>query len=64
MYQTLAQLQHACDLARTKGQEPPVLTLDNDDAHAYQGGECVFRMHPADVMEQALNLLRIPHQEA
>jgi hypothetical protein len=63
-YKTLRELQQACDQARAEGQEPPVLTLDNDDTHAYQDGECVFRMHPADLIEQALDLLGIPRQEA
>lgn len=65
MYETLAELQHAVTRARACGQEPPVLTVDNDDSYAYdQAEQLVFRMHPADLLEQALDLLGIPHQDA
>lgn len=40
--------------------------IDNDDASMYDGddedGEIVFEMHPADLLEQALDLLGIPHE--
>lgn len=64
MYQTLAELQHAVTRTRASGQEPPVLTVDNDETFAYAGDECVFRMDPETLLEQALDLLGIPHQEA
>jgi hypothetical protein len=63
-YKTLRELQHACDLARAKGQEPPELTVDNDETFAYADDECVFRMDPQTLLEQALDLLGIPHEEA
>lgn len=59
---TLAELQYAVTHARARGEEPPVLTLDNDEVYAYQGAECVFRSHPDILLEQALDLLGIPHQ--
>jgi hypothetical protein len=63
-YMTVAELKNACDEARTAGREVPELTLDNDDAPAHEGDECVFRMHPGEVLRQALDLLGIPWGEA
>ena len=63
-YTTLAELQHAVTRARAAGEEPPSLVLDNDDTFAYQDGECAFRMDPETLLEQALDLLGIPHEEA
>lgn len=40
------------------------LTLDNDITHVYAAGECVFCMHPDEVLEQALDLLGVPHEPA
>jgi hypothetical protein len=62
-YRTLKEFSEACTLARAKGQEPPVLTVDNDDTFAYQDGECVFRMGSQTLLEQALDRLGIPHEE-
>lgn len=64
MYQTLAELKYACDRARAAGQEPPVVTLDGDTTYAYQGEQCVFH-GPEEhaLLEQALDLLGIPHEE-
>lgn len=64
-YKNLAELKAACEAARAaRAEELPYLVIDNDDTHVYQGGECVFRMDPAEVLEQALDLLAIPHEEA
>lgn len=52
-YETLAELR----AAYKEGQVSAPLTIDNDDTHAYSGGGCVFRMHPAELLEQALDLL-------
>lgn len=44
------------------GRDSPVL-LDNDQASVYdyyQADMCVFEMHPADLLRQALTLLGIP----
>jgi hypothetical protein len=62
-YGTLAELKRACDRARAAGEEAPVLTLDNDDAFAYAGDECMRNTHSSQVTEQALDLLGIPHEE-
>jgi hypothetical protein len=60
MYATLEELQKAYKGARL-GES---LQLDNDTTHVYAGpdddAECVFEMHPAELLEQALNLLHIP----
>lgn len=63
-YDTLGQLRGAIELGHLKGA---VLMIDNDVTSMYVGdedsaGECVFEMHPADLLEQALNLLGIPHE--
>jgi hypothetical protein len=63
-YKNLAELADGSTRTRAEGGEPPVLTVDNDDTQAYEGGECVFRMHPDQVLEQALDLLGIEHGEA
>jgi len=61
---TLAELREFCSRARADGGEVPVLTLDNDDTYAYLGEECVFGgTHPHQLLEQALDLLGILHEE-
>jgi hypothetical protein len=62
-YKTLAELKAAVDAGEVAG----TLTVDNDDTYFYtdgDDGDCVFRMHPADLTGQALDLLGIPHEEA
>jgi hypothetical protein len=63
-YKTLAELRYACERARNMNREIPVLTLDNDTTDAYLADEKVFSMAPDMVLEQALDLLGIPHEEA
>jgi hypothetical protein len=63
MYQTLADLKQAVDSGEVSG----TMTLDNDEAFLYTDGDDgveVFRMHPYDLLRQALDLLGIPHEEA
>ena len=63
-YEKLMELRHAQMLARAGGQEPLALTVDSDDAYACtEAGECVFRMHPCDLLSEALDLLGIEHRE-
>lgn len=69
IYQTLAELKAECDRARDFGRPLPVLVLDNDTISAYQdddndSAEELFEMHTALVLEQALDLLGIPHEHA
>jgi hypothetical protein len=60
MYQTLADLKQALDSGEVSG----TVTLDNDETFLYTDGAEVFRMHPYDLLRQALDLLGIPHEEA
>jgi hypothetical protein len=66
-YDTLQQLRDAY----AQGAVTAPLMLDNDATSVYQPapddpddlrGEDVFGMHPADVLDQALSLLGIPHE--
>lgn len=57
-YKTLAELQRAYD----RGDVTEPLMLDNDDTNAYEGDEKVFSAHPDQVLEDALDLLGIPHE--
>jgi len=69
-YKTLAELKAAYDSGELSKDNP--VTLDNDSTSVYTegdeendiGGECVFSEHPADLMEQALDLLGIPWENA
>lgn len=51
---TLSELKAAYDSGRVVGP----LMIDNDDIFVYQDDEFVFEMHPEDLLEQALVLLR------
>lgn len=59
-YETLADLREAV----ADGQAPGmVLRLDNDEAYAVsEEGEDLFSMHPAELLEQALDLLGVRHE--
>lgn len=61
-YRTLAQLVAAVKAGRATG----VLAVGNDDTFLYDGDpgeeECVFRMDPGELLEQALDLLGIAHE--
>jgi hypothetical protein len=58
-YDTLRQLSDAIAAGTVKDA---VLMLDNDSTSVYEDAECVFEMHPDDLLEQALDLLGIPHE--
>jgi hypothetical protein len=60
VYKTLAELQQAV----RAGEVTEPLVLDNDETAAYQGEECVFRMDPDTLLEQALDMLGIAHEPA
>ena len=59
-YPTLKSLQEA----RQAGKVPAAATivLDDDDTFVYVGTGNVFSMHPAQLLEEALDLLGIPHE--
>lgn len=67
-YETLAELHLAVHRGDVKG----TLTLDNDSTSFtdvdeetdpdWEHAETVFEMHPEEVLEQALDLLGIPHE--
>ena len=68
-YETLAELLKA----RIAGFVPQdaALTIDNDSVFMYVGDgpdddnpEEVFEMHPRQLLEQALDLLFLPHEGA
>jgi hypothetical protein len=61
---TLAQLAEGYK----SGAYTAPLMLDNDSTTVYQESapgaddhECVFEMHPEDLLEQALDMLGVPH---
>lgn len=68
-YETLSELLKA----RIVGVVPQdaKLTIDNDSVYMYVGDgpddenpEEVFSMHPRELLEQALDLLFLPHEPA
>lgn len=58
MYDTLRQLADAIKAGEVTGP----LMIDNDVTGLYQDDVKVFEMHPDDLLEQALDLLGIPHE--
>lgn len=54
----LNDLKSAYDSGRVVGP----LMIDNDDIFVYPDDEAVFRMDPETLLEQALDLLGIPHE--
>jgi hypothetical protein len=63
-YPTLKDLKAAFDDG-TLDELTSHLTLDNDDTSVYtSSGVQVFGMHPAQVLEEALDLLEIPYDNA
>lgn len=41
------------------------LIIDNDSTSVYDAeGNCIFEMHPQDLLEQALDALGIPYEPA
>lgn len=59
-YATLAELR----AAYTRGELTDPITLDNDNTTVYDGDEKVYEAHPDQVLEDALDLLGIPHEPA
>ena len=65
-YKTLKELKEALDRGDIKvdPESGDGLTLESDITCFYVEDECVFRMHPSDLIEEALDLLGIPWQIA
>ena len=65
-YRTLNELREALDKGEIKlnPQSGDGLTLESDIAYFYVDDECVFRMNPSDLLEEALDLLGIPWESA
>jgi hypothetical protein len=60
-YETLADLKGAYERGEVSDLDS-VMAVDNDSCRVRAGGSVVFDMHPATVLEQALDLLEIPHE--
>lgn len=65
-YKTLRELKEALDNGEIEidPESGDGLTLESDITYFYVDDECVFRMHPSDLIEEALDLLGIPWQIA
>lgn len=59
-FKTLAELADAY----AEGTQTYPLVIDNDSVAAYDDGGCVFEMHPAELLEEALKLLGISSEPA
>lgn len=73
-YKTLKELQEAIQSGEVDMSKCYPLCIDNDSTHIYTKtidedgdediGICLFSLHPADLMGEALDLLGIPWEEA
>ena len=63
-YKTLKELKEALDNGEIEldPERGDYLTVESDSTYFYLDDECVFRMHPTDLIEEALDLLGIPWQ--
>jgi hypothetical protein len=61
-YKTLTELKKAIDTGEIQlnPEGGDCLIVEGDSTYFYLGDEIVFRMHPSDLLEEALNLLGIP----
>ena len=70
-YQTLQELRKAYKSGELDKKNSP-LVIDNDSVTVYEDDDgdeegdsvCVYRSHPATLLEDALNLLGIPWENA
>lgn len=65
-YKNLKELAEVYKSGALDPEESP-LRLDNDCAFIYRGGECVWRSDAppeSDLLEEALDMLGIPHENA
>ncbi len=65
-FKTLKELKEPLDKGEIElnPESGDGLTLESDITYFYVDDECVFRMHPSDLLEEALDLLGIPWQIA
>ena len=65
-YKTLTELKNAIDKGEIQvhPEDGDCLMVDADSTYFYLDDEVVFRMHPSDLLEEALNLLNIPWENA
>jgi hypothetical protein len=65
-YKTLKELKEALDKGEIQldQESGDSLIVDSDSTYFYLDDECAFRMHPSDLLEQALDLLGIPWETA
>jgi hypothetical protein len=61
-YKTLDELHHA--IAHGDVDIDAQLVIDNTTAAFYNGDECVYRTHIADLVQEALDMLDIPWEYA
>jgi len=65
-YKTLKELKEALDRGEIEidPESGDGLTLESDITYFYVDDECVFRIHPSNLIEEALDLLGIRWQIA
>jgi len=65
-YKTLNELKEALDKGEIQlnPEGGDCLIVESDSTYFYIDDECVFRMHPSDLLEEALDLLGIPWETA
>lgn len=65
-YKTLKELKKALDKGEIQlnPEGGDCLIVDGDSTYFYLDDEVVFRMHPSDLLEEALSLLGIPWENA
>jgi hypothetical protein len=65
-YTTLKELKEALDKGeiQVNPENGDCLMVDSDSIYFYLDDECVFRRHPSDLLEEALDLLGIPWENA
>jgi len=65
-YKTLKELKEALDKGKIQlnPESGDCLIVESDSTYFYVDDECVFRMHPFDLLEETLNLLGIPWETA
>jgi hypothetical protein len=65
-YKTLKELKEALDqgAVQVDPEGGDCLVVESDSTYFYLDDECVFRKHPSDLLEEALDLLGIPWESA
>jgi hypothetical protein len=65
-YKSLKRLKEALDQGEIQldPEGGDYLMVDSDSTYLYLDDECIFRMHPSDLLEKALDLLGMPWEIA